>query len=410
MYTKTVTDYIDKGYAKEVADKDTNCKRIWYLPHHPVTNVNKPGKVRVVFDCAAKYKDISLNSQLLQGPDMMNSLVGVLTRFRQEKIALGADIEAMFHQVRVCEADRDALRFLWWPGGDMSKRQKIYSMQLHSFGATSSPSCAAYALKRTASDNAGKFPDKVVDTVYRNFYVDDCLKSVATEEMASKLAAGLQSLMKIGGFRLTRWISNSRAVLNTIPESERAPTVISLDPKDILPCDRALGVNWNVDDDEITFQIKVADKPLTRRGILSIVSAIFDPLGLVAPVTLRAKTIIQNLCRKKIGWDDVVPQKEHEDWRRWISNLPCLEKIHINRCFQPRYFSEVKNIQLHVFSDGSETGYGACAYLRLTDQHENITCSLLLGKSRLAPIKQSFIPRLELCPVAYMQCLKRNLT
>lgn len=270
-------------------------------------------------------------------------------------------------------------------------------MQVHLFGATSSPSCAAYALKRTASDNAGKFPDKVVDTVYRNFYVDDCLKSVATEEMASKLAAGLQSLMKIGGFRLTKWISNSRAVLNTIPESERAPTVISLDPKDILPCDRALGVNWNVDDDEITFKIKVADKPLTRRGILSIVSAIFDPLGLVAPVTLRAKTIIQNLCRKKIGWDDVVPQKEHEDWRRWISNLPCLEKIHINGCFQPRYFSEVKNIQLHVFSDGSETGYGACAYLRLTDQHDNITCSLVLGKSRLAPIKQSSIPRLELC-------------
>lgn len=397
MYTKTVTDYIDKGYAKEVADKDTNCKRIWYLPHHPVTNVNKPGKVRVVFDCAAKYKDISLNSQLLQGPDMMNSLVGVLTRFRQEKIALGADIEAMFHQVRVCEADRDALRFLWWPGGDMSKSPKIYCMQVHLFGATSSPSCAAYALKRTASDNAGKFPDKVVDTVYRNFYVDDCLKSVATEEMASKLAADLQSLMKIGGFRLTKWISNSRAVLNTIPESERAPTVISLDPKDILPCDRALGVNWNVDDDEITFKIKVADKPLTRRGILSIVSAIFDPLGLVAPVTLRAKTIIQNLCRKKIGWDDVVPQKEHEDWRRWISNLPCLEKIHINRCFQPRYFSEVKNIQLHVFSDGSETGYGACAYLRITDQHDNITCSLVLGKSRLAPIKQSSIPRLELC-------------
>lgn len=185
MYTKTVTDYIDKGYAKEVADKDTNCKRIWYLPHHPVTNVNKPGKVRVVFDCAAKYKDISLNSQLLQGPDMMNSLVGVLTRFRQEKIALGADIEAMFHQVRVCEADRDALRFLWWPGGDMSKSPKIYCMQVYLFGTTSSPSCATYALKRTASDNAGKFPDKVVDTVYRNFYVDDCLKSVATEEMAS---------------------------------------------------------------------------------------------------------------------------------------------------------------------------------------------------------------------------------
>ena len=413
MYNKTVTDYINKGYAKEVEDRETYSKRIWYLPHHPVMNVNKPGKVRVVFDCAAKYKDTSLNSQLLQGPDLMNSLVGVLTRFRQEKIALAADIEAMFHQVKMCESDCDALRFLWWPDGDMSKYPKTYCMQVHLFGATSSPSCTAYALKRTASDNADKFTEEVVDTVTRNFYVDDCLKSVDSEDKATKLAADLQSLMKMGGFRLTKWISNSRVVLDTIQESERAPAVVSLDPKDALPCDRALGVNWNVNDDSITFKIKIAEKPLTRRGILSIVSAVFDPLGLVAPVTLRAKVIIQSLCRKKIGWDDAIPQKEHDDWQRWILNLPCLETVRINRCYQPKGFSYPKNIQLHVFSDGSETGYGACAYLRMTDVYDNTACCLVLGKSRLAPIKQTSIPRLELCG-AVVSCrlyamLKREL-
>ena len=102
-YTESVQDYIAKGYAKKVNDADTNSKHVWYLPHHPVINVNKPGKVRVVFDCAATYNGISLNSQLLQGPNLMNNLVGVLIRFRQEKIALAADIEAMFNQVRVIE-------------------------------------------------------------------------------------------------------------------------------------------------------------------------------------------------------------------------------------------------------------------------------------------------------------------
>ena len=186
---------------------DTDSKRVWYLPHHPVANANKPGKLRVVFDCTAKYEGISLNSKLLQGPDLNNSLVGVVTRFRQEQVALAADVEAMRHQDRVLEKDCDALRFLWWPNGDTTKQPKCFGMQVHLFGATSSPSCAAYALKRTADDNAHLFEPEGVSTVKRNFYVDDCLKSVPTEKDAIKLALDLQSLMKMGGFRLTwsRW-------------------------------------------------------------------------------------------------------------------------------------------------------------------------------------------------------------
>ena len=153
MYTTTVSDYVQKGYAKEVTKIETDNKHIWYLPHHPVTNPNKPGKARVVFDCAARYKGTSLNSQLLQEPDFMNSLVGVLTRFRQEHVALAADIEAMFHKVRVHDEDCDALRFLWWPGGDLDRQPKCYRMRVHLFGATSSPSCIAYALRLTALDH-----------------------------------------------------------------------------------------------------------------------------------------------------------------------------------------------------------------------------------------------------------------
>lgn len=166
-----------------------------------MTNVNKPGKVRVVFDCAANYQGISLNSQLLQGPDLMNNLVGVVMRVRQEQIALAADIEAMFHQVRVCEEDCDALRFLWWPDGDLDQQPKCYCMHVHLFGATSSPSCAA--LKRTANDNSGMYEPDVISTVDRNFYADDCLKSVSSEEEDIRLVSDQQGLMKMVSFRLT---------------------------------------------------------------------------------------------------------------------------------------------------------------------------------------------------------------
>ena len=172
-------------------------------------NVNKPGKVRVVFDCASTYDSISLNSQLLQGPNLLNNLVGVLIRFRQEQLALAADIEAMFHQVRVHERDCDALRFLWWPNGDLDAQPSCYRMQVHLFGATSSQSCAAHALKRTADDHANLFKPEVLETIHRNFYVDDCLKSVPSEKEAVKFALDLRSLLEMGGFKLTQWLSNT---------------------------------------------------------------------------------------------------------------------------------------------------------------------------------------------------------
>jgi hypothetical protein len=139
--------------------------------------------------------------------------MGAVIRFRKEKIALVADIESMFHQVRVTDEDRNVLGFLWWPGGDLNKKPKCKRLNVHLFGATSSQSCAAYALKRTAVDNAEIFEPEVVTTVQRNFYVDDCLKFVESEQKAIKLATDLQSIMKLGGFRLTKWLSSSRVTV-----------------------------------------------------------------------------------------------------------------------------------------------------------------------------------------------------
>ena len=118
----------------------------WYIPHHGIYHPRKPGKIRVVFDCSAKFQAKSLNDLLLKGPDLTNTLYGVLMRFRQERIAIMADIEAMFYQVRVAEEDQTFLHFLWWPEGNLDENLEEYQMVVHLFGAASSPACSNFAL------------------------------------------------------------------------------------------------------------------------------------------------------------------------------------------------------------------------------------------------------------------------
>lgn len=192
------------------------------LPHHGVYHPKKPDKIRVVYDCSAEYQGTSLNKQLYQGPNLTNNLVGVLTRFRQEKVAFMTDVEAMFHQVRVPESDCDLFRFLWWLGGDVDQEIQEYQMTVHLFGAASSPSWANFALRRTAEDNDASCDPAVTDTVKRNFYVDDCLTSVPTSEDGVNQARNLRELMSKGSFQLTKWINNDRKVLESIPEILRA--------------------------------------------------------------------------------------------------------------------------------------------------------------------------------------------
>ena len=176
-YRAVINEYVDKGYARKLTPEETTSKsRItWYLPHHPVFNVNKPNKCRVVFDAAARFNGVSLNDQLYQGPDLANSLIGVLIRFCKEEIAFTADLEAMFHQVKVLPKDADALRFLWW-SGSLNDHPDEYQMLVHIFGATSSPCCANKAVHQTADDNEDQFDPEVTRTVCINFYVDDVFK------------------------------------------------------------------------------------------------------------------------------------------------------------------------------------------------------------------------------------------
>ena len=394
-YTDTMEGYIKEGHASQVKGEETT-EQSWYIPHHGVLHPQKPDKLRVVFDCAARAgrAQISLNDCLLQGPDFITSLIGVLLRFRQERVALQADIKQMFHQVFVSERHRSVLRFLWWRGGDCSLPPSVYQMNVFLFGAKCSPSCACFAFKRAALDQKSEFSEAAVNTVLKNFYVDDMLKSTATEQEAQELRKELKQMLQNRGFELTKWISNSEKLLATIPEDDREKSVKTFEIGEVLPEGSTLGVKWNIENDAFCYKVNVKDGVNTRRQILSVVASLYDPLGFMSPVTLQAKQILQELCEEGVGWDDPVSSPVLSKWEYWAKTLPLIQSIEIPRCMKGS--APLVQADLHVFSDASEKGYGACAYVVGKDVNNSVHVSLVMGKSRVAPSKIQTLPRLEL--------------
>ncbi|XP_077976283.1 uncharacterized protein LOC120332657 [Styela clava] len=395
-YVEIVQDYIAKGYAEKVTKCNLKkCNQIWYIPHFCVVHPQKL-KPRVVFDGACQYRGYSLNESLLSGPDLASSLTGVLMRFRQERIALVADIEAMFHQIHVDPKDRDALRFLWWPGGDMSKEPIDHRMTVHLFGSKSSPTVANFCLKRVAQDFGGEFDTDVIEAIEQDFYVDDLLKSVCSENDGLRMKQQLTEILKKGGFKLTKWLSNSEKILNSIPEDEKARSILNLKFDETLS-DRVLGVYWKVSFDSFGFNIDMTSPDvMTKRTTLSLVSSLYDPLGFVAVVVIVAKIMQQDLCRKRLGWDEPIPDCDVAKWTKWLEQLSALKDITINRCVKPNGFGRVVVMQIHHFADASSVAYGAVAYLRLVNENQDIHCAFLFGKARVTPLKAISIPRLEL--------------
>ena len=129
---------------------------------------------------------------------------------------------------------------------------------------------------------------------------------------------------------------------------------------------------------------------------MSVASSVYDPLGFLAPFTLSAKLILQELFRTKIGWDEKVEGQALSDWKDWLSALPKLSEVAVRRWYKPDLFGEVSHAQVHHFSDASQCATGAASYLRMVDADGNIHCSFVIGKSRLAPLKEITIPCLEL--------------
>ena len=220
---------------------------------------------------------------------------------------------------------------------------------------------------------------------------------MSNEETAIKLIEGAKKICADGVFHLTKFVSSNKQVLASIPEEKRRKGVLDQDLEfGMLPTEKALGIYWNTEEDNIGFEVRLKDKPNTKRGMLSVVSSIYDPLGLVSPFILEGRQIVFKVCFGKLNWDEPVNEDVKQHWQNWMCKLKSLKNIKLNRCYKPAGFGKVISCSLHYFSDASERGYGQVTYIRLVNKVGNIHCSLVMRKSRVASMKYTSIPRLEL--------------
>ena len=160
--------------------------------------------------------------------------------------------------------------------------------------------------------------------------------------------------------------------------------------------EHALGVRWCLENDSLSFRVQLQEGPLTRRSILSMISSVYDPLGLASPVLLAGRQILQQICKDKLDWDDPLPDSLKDQWKQWASDLIKLRHVSVSRCLKPLDFGQAVEFELHSFSDASLKGYGACCYLRQVNGNGQVHCALVMGKARVTPLKAITVPRLEL--------------
>ena len=413
-YSKNINDDVEKGYVFRVEnpkDSSQRSKREWYLPHHPVINSNKPGKISRVLIGAAKFHGISLKRSLLTGPVLLQRLIHTLIRFRQHKYAVSADIEGMFLQVGVPLADQPRLRFLWRE--DPSSEVMVYQYSRQIFGAKDSPTCANFALQKTAKDNIRRFPD-AAQAVLDKFYMDDYLNSLETPHEALSRAKNLVELLKLGGFKLTKFISNTPRLLDEIENSDQI-----CQPKVILVSDEEASshvLGLKLDHRKNTLVVSRGTKcdesnKVTQRLVLSLVAKVFDPIGLVAPFTVTARLLLKDIWRLSgQNWDNTLPIEMMNRFKVWNSDLPKLCNLTIPRSFFSGAFDQ---LELHVFGDSSQDVFSSVAFLRAkvkSRKSERTEIAFVLGKARVAPMKCLTVPKLELQAALLAKRLKVDIT
>ncbi|KAL4238005.1 hypothetical protein ACF0H5_002716 [Mactra antiquata] len=403
-YESTIQKYLKKGYISKVNDNEINNESpAWYLPHFPVTKMDRETtKVRIVFDAAAKHNNICLNDAVKPGPKLQNELFDVLLRFRKEQVGIICDIEEMYMRVGICPTDRPYHRFLL-----NSDEPTCYQFNSLVFGVNASPFLAQFVARKNAELYKNEFP-RASEVVLKSTYMDDSMDSVATPEDGIELYHHLSELWSKASMFARKWLSNSPEVVNSIPAENRASKVEL--HKNELPTVKTLGVTWLSNEDCFTFNSRKPDEnylKLTKRIILKKIASIFDPHGFISPYIIRAKTLMQDLWLAGLDWDELVPMEIAQSFRAWYNELSELECIRVPRCICPVSYSSVKNLTLHAFGDASEKAYGAVIYARCENENYDISVRFVASKSKVAPVKTVSIPRLEL--LAAVLCMKLTL-
>ena len=377
--------------AAEPAPPIEDDRQCWYLPIFGVYHPKKPDQVRGVFDSSVVFAGESLNEALLTGPNLTNSLLGILLRFRREKFAIAGDIQQMFYRFFVEPEHRDYLRFFWYQQNDPKQPLVEYRMKVHVFGNRPSPAVATYGLRRAVQDAELD----VKHFVERDFYVDDALTSRPVADEVISLMKRTQDVLKEeGDIRLHKIVSNDPGVMQAFPTED-----LGKETKDLTLCDdsvllqHSLGLQWDLKSDSFLFSVPQSDVPYTRRGILSRINSIFDPMGFLSPLTICGKILLRQMCPSGAHWDDPLSEDFHDAWMRWNQCVEDLNDLRLSRMFVSTSLSGIEHPCILVFSDASETAIAASAYL-MTEKNE---LGFIMGKTKLAPLAGHSIPRLELC-------------
>lgn len=389
-YIKFMEEYENLGHMSPVSD--SNKKQCYYLPHHGVFNKNK---IRVVFNGSSPSDSgVSLNDLQYVGPTIQDDLCAIILRFRFHRFVLGADIVKMYRQILIHPDQRCFQKILW--RDNPCKPISTYELNTVTYGTASAPYLAIRCLVQLANESESQFP-KASDVIRRDFYVDDMLTGTDTVSEAIRLGREISLILNSAGMTLGKWISNSNTILRGINGDNTPENSIHFDDN---PGAKTLGLFWSRQSDSLMFSISPSTaKTSTKRSILSGISRIFDPLGLLGPCVIIAKVILQELWSLKLSWDESVPISLHSKWDKFQAECRDLNALKVPR----RVVCDTWNrFELHGFCDASVNAYGACVYVRSINHDGNIQTSLLCSKTRVAPLKALSIPRLELCAAALL--------
>ncbi|XP_064463610.1 uncharacterized protein LOC135374602 [Ornithodoros turicata] len=399
-YDKNIRAYLLSGHAEPVpASGSKPSKRVYYMPHREVIRPQSTStKMRVVFDASSHSGSCtSLNDHLEKGPKVQPDLLDVLIRFRMHSIGITADIEKAFLQISVDERDRDALRFLWFDHVPQRKNLTLstniveWRMQRVPFGTSASPFLLAATLLYHFNCVTGGLQE-TAEVLASSFYVDDLLTGAADVESAIKLYREANDITEKAKMRLCKWASNCATLRDVFAPEE------GVVPNSDYKTTKVLGTVWDKSEDTLSCSLdsilNYVDRLTgTKRNVLQAAARIYDPLGFLNPFTVRAKMLFQALWVEENEWDSPMSEDKQKLWNEWCSEIPELTKVSVDRCFLP---SGHRNPQLHIFCDASPKGYGAVAYLRVENKDGTVTSTIVLSKSRVAPLKKLTLPRLEL--------------
>ncbi|XP_063890748.1 uncharacterized protein LOC126055712 isoform X1 [Helicoverpa armigera] len=327
LYVSFMTEYIELGHMSEYnSHLNTTSSYSNYLPHHGVLNESKSTtKLRVVFDASARTTSgKSFNDIQMVGSTLQDDLLSILLRFRQHMIVVRADIEKMYRVTIVNDIHKPLQKILW--RAEPTHPLKTYTLNTVTYGTASAPFLATRCLMQLARECDDP---STRSTIEHDFYVDDYLSGNSSIKETIDKCRHVIEVLKSGKYNLRKWQSNSPDVLKAICEDRVGSDFVTLSENETS---KTLGLHWRCSTDTFSFSISVTpSNSTTKRQILSTISQIFDPIGLVVPCIVEAKILMQNLWLTGCSWDEPVPEEIQHVWSDFLHTLPRLNELNIPR-------------------------------------------------------------------------------